>query len=967
MFRPSLAGHTGRSTRPVHRSDARPTHRVGVLLLALCAVVAPFAARAAGGLADDGMHGMRPDSIRARHATAAAPGVAAPLVMDRNGPPQGTSLDGTWQPIAGPFDPPAVNRAPVVRDSRRHRMLLVDGEDFAALWSLSLPATGTPQWNSRLVAGPLPPARIACVAVYDSLRDRVVLHGGWDGTTVRSDTWTLALSGQPRWTQLLPSDPTSPARDGHVAIVDPVRDRLVIFGGTYANCDTCRSGEAWALPLAGEPRWTRIAADAAGPSPRTDASAVYDPWLDLMVVFGGWDGGPKDDVWSLRLSDATWIPFDAGRRPQARLGHVAVADVGHQRMIVQGGGTYYDYGRGLSDAWTLPLRGPAAWEPLPTTGPAPVAFYHGAIYSPERHSLVTYGGLAGVAAPNACFELDLDRNAWTDLSPADDPRAPSRRFDNWMMVDPTKPQVIVTDDGATDFRCYGEPWGYSLADTSGWKRWAARSIAPRCGAFSTVYDSRRDRLLSFGGDDLEWRHGRVDEISALPLHAPGAVWQPLPIAGPLPMGRWGMGLVYDAKRDRVLMFGGATSVNPSSDGPFSWDDLWQLSLGADSVRWTPLATVGTPGGRWQVTAMIDTLRDRLVLHGGVFTPVERDFYPRWLTDTWVLPLGGDSLVWQRLGPDAPAVAHPGYDDVSIFRTPVLDAARDRLLLVDTNLPAAYAMPFEQPTAWQPLAIARNAFVPRNDAAMALDPAGDRVFVFGGLNRGLARADLAALQLLPPTRQVAIDVALEGGGRGEDTRALRIAVHGSATFAVDSMLRAGATLNGARVHFDEGFGWHGERQGAEHRMFRDLVGHVALRELLPLPADSVVAFSASTRRGTRITGYTRMRLPPHARAEASPFATSVEEANGPVPGLRALGGPAPGAALAFEYALPSEAPGVLDLLDVQGRRVARREATVGTDGRGRLELPEARMLAPGVYLARLSQGARVFTARVVILR
>jgi hypothetical protein len=66
-------------------------------------------------------------------------------------------------------------------------------------------------------------------------------------------------------------------------------------------------------------------------------------------------------------------------------------------------------------------------------------------------------------------------------------------------------------------------------------------------------------------------------------------------------------------------------------------------------------------------------------------------------------------------------------------------------------------------------------------------------------------------------------------------------------------------------------------------------------------------------------------------------------------------------LAFRFTLPSDAPAQLALYDVRGRRVAARE--VGAGSRAvRLEV----QLSPGVYLARLTQGAETVTARAIVL-
>lgn len=78
-------------------------------------------------------------------------------------------------------------------------------------------------------------------------------------------------------------------------------------------------------------------------------------------------------------------------------------------------------------------------------------------------------------------------------------------------------------------------------------------------------------------------------------------------------------------------------------------------------------------------------------------------------------------------------------------------------------------------------------------------------------------------------------------------------------------------------------------------------------------------------------------------------------------------PVSGAGLDVTFALPNDAPAVLDLLDVQGRCV--RSRAVGSFGAGehrvRFEQPEE--LGAGVYWIRLRQGTEQRVLRAVVLR
>ena len=67
------------------------------------------------------------------------------------------------------------------------------------------------------VTAPVPPARSGHTTIYDPVRRRLIVFGG-DGA---SDVWALSL-GQtpPRWTELAPTGIPPRANYGHIAIYD---------------------------------------------------------------------------------------------------------------------------------------------------------------------------------------------------------------------------------------------------------------------------------------------------------------------------------------------------------------------------------------------------------------------------------------------------------------------------------------------------------------------------------------------------------------------------------------------------------------------------------------------------------------------------------------------------------------------------------------------------------------------------
>ena len=83
-------------------------------------------------------------------------------------------------------------------------------------------------------------------------------------------------------------------------------------------------------------------------------------------------------------------------------------------------------------------------------------------------------------------------------------------------------------------------------------------------------------------------------------------------------------------------------------------------------------------------------------------------------------------------------------------------------------------------------------------------------------------------------------------------------------------------------------------------------------------------------------------------------------------LRVMPNPSTTGGLTLELSLPQRGPARLEVFDVSGRRVAGRDLSEQPPGRQTIQLGGQQVFAPGVYIVRLTQGARRTTARAVIL-
>jgi hypothetical protein len=127
---------------------------------------------------------------------------------------------------------------------------------------------------------------------------------------------------------------------------------MLIFGGEDAGGGAL--GDLWSLDLATF-TWRRIIPSGSSPPPRILASATYDEVNQRMVLFGGRYAETNyfNDVYFLQLSpghEAWSQPALIGDPPSGRYGHKAVLNKTTGQMYITGGhnGTIY-----FSDTWAF--------------------------------------------------------------------------------------------------------------------------------------------------------------------------------------------------------------------------------------------------------------------------------------------------------------------------------------------------------------------------------------------------------------------------------------------------------------------------------------------------------------------------------------------------------------------------------------------------------------------------------------
>jgi hypothetical protein len=808
-----------------------------------------------------------------------------------------------WDTLSGPLDVPSFWNARAIHDPVRHRMVVLVGGNPGQMWTLSLRATGTPAWTQVDLHGLMPPAWPVFSAVYDSLRDRVLVFGGFIPGSASIDLWALSLDGEPRWSPVVTlGDPPLAGRD-YSLVLDPNRDRLVVFGGEADY--TLNVSDLWELSLSDTPTWNPIAPPRYRPPwPRTAGSAVYDRRNDRMVFYGGW--GDVDQPWCiyggylyydtsvLNFTDTpNWWPYNSGPCPPARYGATTVLDAVHQRMIIVGGQTRdCNFTGVLQDAWACQFDGTPSWSQVAANGPVTTGYT--GIYSPERNSVICFSGRW-----EQCHELDLDTGTWAQILPAMPDTFPPRQSASTLWVDQEADRLQMFGGAGS-----GDLWSFGLGDTTGWKREATAGYGPFSWAGMNTHDSRRDRMIAFSGGYFTDRGGTLDQVWVLPLDGVHA-WTRIATQGLPPPARTFYSATYDPVRDRVLLFGGLSFRNASDRGS-SRDDLWELTLG-DTARWSQLAPTGTPGRCYLHTAIYDAPRDRMlvcgVMQGG-------GLGNSCLHDTWALSLRSDSLVWVLVNSEPGDCAEPPRA--------TLDPLRDRLVTVKDDM-TAWELRLVDPVAWRQLPIPGTPPLPRSDPGVIFDAARDRLLLLGGGTRSDLYAlpfSAARVELMSVTRDVDhLTLAWGGAYPGESISVQRSV--GDSTWVTLATLTADQA---GRLEYVDWVLVAGRRHG----------------------------YRAAVPGADRHYAETWTEVP---AGHAFGFRGAV-----PNPARHGLG-------VSFTLAQGSRAR--LEVFDLAGRRLLTRDLGGLSPGAHSLSL-ESGTLRPGVYLLRLEQGGQSAVARAVVL-
>lgn len=291
--------------------------------------------------------------------------------------------DLAWD-LHPPMAPPPLMHQAMAYDSNRDRVVMFGGESPGGF------SNETYEWDSTVwtlvhSGGPgAPSPRVDAKMAFDSARGVCVLVGGVDAFGPSDETWEWdGVSWQQRAVGAGPGGP----RSLHAIAYDASRGKTVVFGGLPPYLETWEwDGMSWT------PVFTPT---VVGTGDRNLAAMAYDPVHQRVLLFGGYDMlGYNNDVWAYDGADWT-ILGTIGVAPTPRVNATFVFDAARNVLVLHGGDDVT--GVVTDDTWELDA-GTLTWTQ--TSALPPPRTSHAAAYDAAHCTTVLYGGdTGGMIAP----------------------------------------------------------------------------------------------------------------------------------------------------------------------------------------------------------------------------------------------------------------------------------------------------------------------------------------------------------------------------------------------------------------------------------------------------------------------------------------------------------------------------------------------------------------------------------------
>lgn len=296
----------------------------------------------------------------------------------------------------------------------------------------------------------LPGVRNAHSMTFSSTNSKIYLFGGADQKAVLAELWEYQKG---TWLPLLFED-GPPARTFASLVYDPQNERLLLFGGSKVlfgkgpDSNNLMS-DTWEFK---DKEWNKLTVSAS-PSPRAEASMVYDTSRNRIVLFGGYKIEGNNylklrDTWEFYENE--WILMSE-TGPSARHGAAMVYDRNLGKVVLFGGSTSdRQYGEGKGETW---FWDGTHWTKADTKQPYGI-FNAAMAYDIKKAVIVRFGGWNGKGRDNSTWIYR--NNQWQEQKLQ---VAPSPRNHSSIVYDEEQDRILLYGghDGKSVF---GDLWEF---------------------------------------------------------------------------------------------------------------------------------------------------------------------------------------------------------------------------------------------------------------------------------------------------------------------------------------------------------------------------------------------------------------------------------------------------------------------------------------------------------------------------
>jgi hypothetical protein len=488
-------------------------------------------------------------------------------------------------------------------------------------------------WNglfwTQLFPLHVPAARYGHVMVYDSARQRIVIFGGrtGGGKTDLNDTWVYKNGD---WTQLnTPNAP--PARLLAGGAYDPLRDRVVVFGGATISADGKTvtpfhdtwefDGTTWTQVLSDGPaidkplmvwdaaraaimmvgvdssiashqyyydptarKWNEVTGTRL-PSCVNEGALVYQPSNGTVFFTGGActgvSGVEDNEEWDGNQWNPKVVKISVGRV----YGQAMTFDTNHQEVLLFGGNPAVG-GLPRNELWSYTGDWTSIGD-LNLTPPARAVFVFTS--DPLNNAIWLYGGLDPTITYADFWKYQYGK--WQRTVVADPPPQSCGTPTGALDVDRKKLVIVCSDSSIGEF------------DFNDWKIFTNLNNSPQVRTFSSMtYDQNLKKTVLFGGYGTDY----VNDTFLWD----GIAWTQ--IKKNLPPARLGAAMWFDSHLNRTVIFGGVGRQN-SQDRVTRFNDMWSF----DGSGWTEIKPATVPSPRYNAQVAVDPRTGNVLLFGGL--------------------------------------------------------------------------------------------------------------------------------------------------------------------------------------------------------------------------------------------------------------------------------------------------------------------------------------------------------------